>query len=486
MTPRPPSGAGDEPRRPFWEAIHQAQKRGPRRPKPARPPHPATLKPAARIAAQAGKVDKVETAEESARKKTPPRTPANMAARIVARSGRDLPADQELRETLRNAEGLRPGDARWISRAVFAYFRWQAWLDDCRPLEQRLDQAIGYSDTYSRQPQRFPDDDLVGGALPEWVREVMEIPVNWVRALQKEPRLWLRARPGMVAQLAEKLGGAESTHPGQLPDSLEYTGREDLFRTPEFHGGEFEIQDPGSQAVGLCCAPKPGEKWWDVCAGEGGKTLHLADLLQGRGLVYGSDRADWRLDRLRTRAVRAHLSNWQVALWDEGRPAPGPGRFDGVLLDAPCSGLGTWGRNPHARWTTTRDDVQELAAIQRRLLKAAAAAVKPGGRLVYAVCTMTRPETTDLCDAFALANPDFTPESVPNPFGTGEPAARHTFWPHETRGNGMFVAVWRRADRKAPSPGIAVAPESAPAGSEPPEPPLPTAPPPEPSVSETA
>jgi 16S rRNA (cytosine967-C5)-methyltransferase len=469
--PKPSPEGG--PKRPFWAAVYPPRRRA------APPPGPAT----------GGGRDREEGYDRQERPAAPsqprvapekparpdrsePRSPANWAARIVARSNRERPADGELRETLRRVEDLRPGDARWISRAVFAYFRWQEWLDLARPLEQRLDQAMGFADTYAHQPQRFPDDDLAGGAVPAWVSTVMEVPTGWVRSLQREPRLWIRARPGTGEAVAEQLGGGDLVRPGALPDSLEYTGWEDLFRTKEFHAGAFEIQDPASQAVGWCCAPSPGQRWWDLCAGEGGKTLHLADLLKVKGLVYATDRAAWRLERLRERAQRAQVFNWQAATWDETKPIPTPGSFDGVLVDAPCSGLGTWGRNPHARWTTTVQDVEELAVVQAKLLARAAAAVKPGGRLVYSVCTLTRPETSGVCDAFEASHPGFVPERVPDPFGKRPAAARHLFWPQDTGGNGMFVAVWKRLGKappevRPPAASVETSPESAPTPTQP-------------------
>lgn len=366
----------------------------------------------------------------------------------MARSGVEKPADRELRATLKNIEFLKPEDARWISRAVFAYFRWQGWLDEARPLERRLDQAMGYADTYARHPGAVLDQDLREAAVPEWVAERMTVPIEWLRALQREPQLWLRARPGTAARLALTLGGAPHATAGVLPDSIRFTGTRDLFRTGAFHRGEFEIQDIASQAVAWCCAPGAtgkAERWWDVCAGEGGKTLHLADLLGGRGQVLATDRARWRLDRLQQRSSRAKSKGVRWTEWDESRPVPEAQGFDGVLLDAPCSGLGTWGRNPHARWTTTPKDVEELAECQRRLMECAANGVKPGGRLIYSVCTLTTAETSALAAAFTAAHPEFEPCPMANPFDPqAGPAPEWVFWPHLTGGNGMYVAAWKR------------------------------------------
>jgi 16S rRNA (cytosine967-C5)-methyltransferase len=181
-----------------------------------------------------------------------------------------------------------------------------------------------------------------------------------------------------------------------------------------------------------------------VCAGEGGKTLHLADLMENKGLIWATDRADWRLQRLKRRAARAGVFNYRARVWNSDGKLPTKTKFHGVLVDAPCSGVGTWQRNPHARWTTTPQDVQELSEIQKQLLACAAPSVKPGGKLIYAACTLTRTETMEVADAFEKRFSDFQPSVAVNPFRPGERADRFWFWPQQTGGNGMFVAVWKR------------------------------------------
>jgi 16S rRNA (cytosine967-C5)-methyltransferase len=223
-----------------------------------------------------------------------------------------------------------------------------------------------------------------------------------------------------------------------------------LFKTPEFHAGEFEIQDIASQAVGLLCAPKPGETWWDACAGEGGKLLHLSDLMENKGLIWASDRAAWRLQKLKRRTARAKAFNYRAAHWDGGAKLPTKTKFDGVLVDAPCSGVGTWQRNPQARWATTVEDVKELAEVQKRLLAHVGPSVKPGGKLIYSVCTLTRAETSEVVDHFNQTQAEFQPLTLlPGALGTQASrvptnAATLTLWPQDLGGNGMFVAVWRR------------------------------------------
>lgn len=371
-------------------------------------------------------------------------TVLEIAERIITKSDREHPADSVLRQQLKEQRGLSPKVSADITHAVFAYYRWRGWLRPQSSRRDQIQQAVEKADRYAREPKEFTDDVLIERSVPAWVRSEIEVSAAWVRVLQAEPKLWLRARPGKGAELAKRLRHTRGPT-GAPADAIEYVGREDLFRTPEFHAGEFEVQDLNSQVVGLICAPVTGETWWDACAGEGGKLLHLSDLMQNRGLIWASDRAEWRLQRLKRRAARAKVFNYRIAPWDGGARLPTKTRFDGVLLDAPCSGLGTWHRNPHARWTTTPEDVQELADLQNQLLAHASVSVKPSGKLIYAVCTLTGAETTQVADTFEKGFPGFRPWPILNPL-TQESvkSGRLQLWPQQFGGNGMFVAAWQR------------------------------------------
>jgi 16S rRNA (cytosine967-C5)-methyltransferase len=372
----------------------------------------------------------------------------SLARAAIARASRDLPADSSLRETLRRAKGLTPEDSRETSEAVFAYFRWQGWVREL-DADAAILKALELAERFRLAPQTFSDGELSERAIPGWVAQEMDFSTAWVRSLQSIPRLWLRVRKGRASVIRERLWDCEPVGQAALAETFCYTGSRDLFRTPEFQAGDFELQDLNSQIVGHVCGAAPGEKWWDACAGEGGKLLHLSDLMQNQGLIIASDRAAWRLRRLKQRAARAGVFNYRIAPWDGGRRLPVKTMFDGVLVDAPCSGIGTWQRNPHARWTTTASDVAELASIQRNILDHAAAAVRPGGKLVYSVCTLARAETGETCDSFQERHPEFDPLPVLNPFQTGsKPVSRLWLFPQESGGNGMFVATWVRSATK--------------------------------------
>lgn len=376
----------------------------------------------------------------------------NNAARILKLVQAGTPADQALRESLtQDRHFTAPAERRGISRAVFTYYRWWRWLDENDSAQKQLAAALELQKRFDTNPAAFKPEALAAKVVPDWLRDEMDaVPSAWLAQLQREPALWIRAKAGTGAALAKKLGhclpstevrgqtpgtaaaGQQDAPAPQSPDALHYTGLTDLYRTPEFQAGEFEIQDLASQLVGLAAAPKAGETWWDACAGEGGKTMHLSDLMQNKGLLWASDRSLRRLGKLKARAARAQVFNFRAAPWEGGAKLPTKTKFDGILMDAPCTGIGTWQRNPHARWTTAPKDVHELAAVQAQLLDHAAGSLKPGGRLVYAVCTLTRAETTEVAAAFTAAHPEL------------EPVSTQTLWPHELNANGMFIAQWRR------------------------------------------
>lgn len=384
----------------------------------------------------------------------------NRAAMVLRQVTDKRPADQVLREFVTTHREWSPIEKRALARMVFAYFRWFGWADQAESLQNQIEQIMEVQARFERDPASIKVEALAVRAVPAWVREELDCTPEFLRRLQREPVLWLRPRTGRHREVSRVLGDCEEvrverrdsrfvfldaasgphcppTAHAAWPDDchlglLRYGGRNDLFQTAPFREGEFEIQDIASQMVGRFCAPKAGQTWWDACAGEGGKLLHLSDLMGGKGLIWASDRSERRLEILKRRASRASAFNYRCAAWEGGAKLPTRTPFDGILVDAPCSGLGTWQRNPHARWTTSPRDVAELAEIQKTLLGNAASGLKPGGRLVYSVCTLTRSETVAVADAFSAQHTEC------------EPVFRGTIWPQDLEGNGMFIAAWRK------------------------------------------
>lgn len=210
-----------------------------------------------------------------------------------------------------------------------------------------------------------------------------------------------------------------------------------------FKSGRIEIQDEGSQVVCALAGAGPGMTVIDYCAGGGGKTLGLAQAMQGQGRLIASDVVQKRLDNIRPRLQRAGVEADLRLLGQNGGGLEDlNGQADLVFVDAPCSGSGTWRRRPEDAWRLTPEEVQKLHALQVRILGQAAKLVKPGGRLVYVTCSMLTAENERSVDAFEAAHPGLRPVSVSAPWG-GE-GARLRLSPASTGTDGFFFALYER------------------------------------------
>lgn len=260
-------------------------------------------------------------------------------------------------------------------------------------------------------------------------------------------------RDALAQELAEAGFPVEPTP--YSPLGLRRENRAPLFSLPAFREGRFEVQDEGSQLIGLLTDAKPGERVLDLCAGAGGKTLHLGAGMQGRGSIVACDVSPRRLAQLKPRLARAGLSNVRSLLIRDENDAQLKrlrGGFDRVLVDAPCSGTGTLRRNPDIKW---RDiDLEGLSLTQARLLDAAARLVRPGGLLVYATCSLLREENEAAVEAFLARHPQIRPEPV-NPYLAAmnvplqSPADSLRLLPHVHGTDGFFVALMRLPERVA-------------------------------------
>ena len=366
-----------------------------------------------------------------------------LATRIIREANvNGVPADEQMRLFFKRNPGFireRSGD---ISRAIYTFYRWSGFANPKDSLPAKVRFANNRAAEYVKNPSTFSLKALKH-AVPRWLEREMELTYEWLSAIQVDPVIWLRARKGEAEGLRERMR-IQSEPIERFPEAIAYDGTQDLYRHADQRAGNFQIQDISSQIVSHLCDPKPGATWWDACAGEGGKTLHLSDLMANKGLIWATDRSKRRLAHFKKRAAKAKAFNVRLREWDGSANLPTKTQFDGVLVDAPCSGVGTWQRKPHARWTTTANDVKELADVQEKLLSNVARSVKRGGKLVYAVCTLTQKETTAVADAFAKRFPEFEPLEMPAMTEGGDPAAQLTILPHHFRGNGMFVAAWRR------------------------------------------
>lgn len=409
------------------------------------------------------------------------------------------PADRILAAFLRENRKYGSSDRRFLSTVFFAVFRWWGWLRQMsRPgmtewsgdadgpdgktwvgmlaaadfLERGEVSPVGavwaaeagtrYApvageergtpgtlgavlasqvDGFDPDPRRLAPD-WIWAELPDSGWSVAELVAVW----QRRPPMWLRVQRGDRAELERELraAGLQPEPAMHLPQAVKLVDpRVNLYQLEAFRAGRFEVQDFASQCIGLACRAAPGQRWWDACAGAGGKSLQLAAMMEGRGTVVATDIRGWKLKDLKKRARRAGLHNIDPRPWD-GKRIPGRNAsFDGVLVDAPCSCTGTWRRNPDARWTTAPQSVTEVAATQLAILNRASKAVKAGGRLVYATCSLCKTENEKVAERFAESAPDFAPEPHIHPVNELA-ATMQRIWPEQADSDATFTACFRR------------------------------------------
>ncbi|HNU10026.1 MAG TPA: RsmB/NOP family class I SAM-dependent RNA methyltransferase [Rubrivivax sp.] len=326
--------------------------------------------------------------------------------------------------------------------------REQQWLDEVSRIDrQSLPEKLRHN---------LPD--WLAGALRQQLPEEEFWPL--VQALAEPAPLDLRvntlkARRDEVQRALDEAGLVVEPTP-YSPWGLRVQGKPALNRLEVFTSGAIEVQDEGSQLLALALDAKRGEMVVDFCAGAGGKTLALGAAMRNTGRLYAFDVSGHRLDALRPRLARSGLSNVypaQIAHERDDRIRRLAGKIDRVLVDAPCSGLGTLRRNPDLKWRQSPATVAQYQAQQQRILAAAARMLKPGGRLVYATCSLLAAENQDVVQAFDAAHgQDF--EVLPMlelvqaaRVDRAESLVEGPWlrlWPHRHRTDGFFAAAWRR------------------------------------------
>ena len=286
-------------------------------------------------------------------------------------------------------------------------------------------------------PAVQPDD-----LLPSWLRD--ECPEAFtppqIDALHTRAPLWLRVNTDAVEEVTAEFNerGWHSRASHILPTAVQVLDEADVTKTAAFENGLFEIQDLASQLLLESAAITSGERWLDACAGAGGKTLQLAHLLGATGHIDAFDIRRSALAELAVRAARARLRNITIL---EKTPAS---TYDGVLVDAPCTGSGTWRRAPHLKWTTTGQQVADAAATQRSLLADFSERVRPGGRLLYATCSFNRTENESVVAEFLTTHPDFVVEALYRNFNGIVRDGGLTLLPALHNSDGLFIAALRR------------------------------------------
>lgn len=253
-------------------------------------------------------------------------------------------------------------------------------------------------------------------SVPDWLYELgrRELGGQWpavLETLNLPADVFLRANELKIttADLKKRLA-AEDIHANQisgLPGALRLTERKNVFQSAAFREGLFEVQDAASQRIAPFLQAGPGMKVIDACAGAGGKSLHLAALMKNKGRVIALDVHDFKLKELRKRAARAGADVIETRLLEDTKTIKRlAAHADRVLLDVPCSGLGVLRRNPDAKWKLSPEEIERLQKLQAEILASHSRMVKPGGKLVYATCSILPGENQKQIAAFLAANPD--------------------------------------------------------------------------------
>jgi 16S rRNA (cytosine967-C5)-methyltransferase len=380
-------------------------------------------------------------------------------------------------------------DRSWMLRSIGALFRWWGWIEPLhlRQVEEQLllawlldsSELSAMARVWAGRVGRPPDGLYsVGDApgwtaraeglkrwvagrpvnadpwrlFPEWMREQLPVPpgdatpkarrLDFLGTLQSHPPLWVAvlAKDEKTVWNELKDAGLKPWVHRRIATAAKLPADTDLSQTKAFQSGQLVVQDLASLAVGIVCDPDAGERWWDLRGENGLHALQLAALMAGKGLVvatFDNDRRR-RETALRLRGFAFH--NITTRIWDGKRAAGKPASFDGVLVDAVCSGVGSWRRHPDARWIISAGQIPELAAYQLHCLDVASTRVRPGGTLVYTVLTVTRSETVGVVNAFLESHPDFKLDPFPNPLDDTTTAGTIQLWPQTHDAEARFIA----------------------------------------------
>ena len=402
----------------------------------------------------------------------------------------DHPADAIVSRFFRDNRGLGPRERATLAETVYAVLRKKLLFDHFAPSgsgpkERRL-AILGFygprdflmsaltdqEKNWLAQCDQVKADDLMERHrhnLPEWLVQPLKDQLGadfWplANSLNQNAGLDLRVnalndkRADVQKELAKASIKAAPTP--YSPMGLRLQDKPALNKMDVFTRGAIEVQDEGSQLLAMLLDAKRGEMVVDFCAGAGGKTLAIGAAMRSTGRLYAFDTSAHRLDALKPRLARSGLSNVHpaaIAHERDDRVKRLAGKIDRVLVDAPCTGLGTLRRNPDLKWRQNMQGVEEMAVKQAAILQSAARLLKSGGRLVYATCSILPQENETIAQAFSDANPDFSVldageilmglkvEGASQLCSGGENGQKYLrLWPHKHQTDGFFAAVWQK------------------------------------------
>ncbi len=385
------------------------------------------------------------------------------------------PVDNWLSKYFRANKQLGSKDRKRIANSIFGYFRWYGWIG--MHVEDNISRALllGYALDDNKQDQSIhfwaqqhqldisPLQNSSLEAKKDWISKtirpvdysdlnpefVPELSYDFLRAQQSRAGLWIRLTKATSDSFLEDLRRRNisySPHPKQRL-CVEIKSPVNLHEFSHFKRGLLEVQDIASQGVGMICEPKPNETWWDVCAGSGGKALHLAALADNNIKVFASEVRESRFHELNKRVDRSHFKKSITTVYWDGKKIP---VFEAepmhAIVDAPCSCSGTWRRSPDLRWNITKDKIAEYSCMQLKILKRVAGVIPSGGKIVYATCSIFEDENELVIKKFLDEFPDYSLQPIICPFTNREYTKGIHFRAPTIDGNAMFAAIMIKQD----------------------------------------
>lgn len=383
--------------------------------------------------------------------------------------GPGVPFNRELHELFRSKGKFGSKDRRLYRELIYTYLRYLPWLNPYyKEQDLFMEKLIALAtptpeiqSLYPTLPGKTPPISLAENrhkALGRADHEIIELLPDWfprhtrrplgpisLLPLVTRPPLWIRIQKDPKNRVLDELrqaAGAELAESVQqhpiVPNCIRCPADLPLGELACYKEGLIEIQDVSSQILLQLLPDFPHGSWLDACAGAGGKTLQLAKLLQPYGNVAAYDTRVAALQELKDRVTRSGLRNIAVL-----KDRPTTETYDGVLVDAPCSGTGTWRRHPYLMRQTREKDIFEHADRQLKLLKYYASLVSRNGLLVYCTCSLSRYENEGVSERFLAANADFAPLRLSDRFGPKDHGQGITLYPEDFDGDGLYIAAFK-------------------------------------------
>jgi 16S rRNA (cytosine967-C5)-methyltransferase len=373
-------------------------------------------------------------------------------------------ADRMIDKYMRANKNWTPDDRSFFAQAIYDIVRHKRNLEFIADSTDLWPIIGAYLVTKKLKPVQRPEFSTTDAAkiqsrvqqkkspavehsFPDWLFELgqKEFTNEWpaiIQSLNKNPEIYLRTNTlktnieKLIKDLkVENIDAIKIKSSVILPDGLYLKDRKNVFATQAFKKGDFEMQDAGSQSIAALLQVQPGQNVVDACAGSGGKSLHLAALMQNKGKILAMDIHDWKLQDLKQRAARAGATILETKLIDSHKVIQRlENSFDRILIDSPCSGLGVLRRNPDTKWKLNLEQIETVCKLQKDILSKYSAMCKSGGIMVYATCSILKCENEDQINFF-LSSAAGKKWSL---------ISEHRIWPHIHGFDGFYAALLKR------------------------------------------